>query len=154
MYKLQLRVYLVGPLQAVKDQLSSTCKDIEVLPLDLCGPYAGLEAAAAAADAAFGGSGVDYLVHNAGASQSALASEVSPGVTDAMFGVNTLGPIKLTRAALPSLLSRNKGRIVVVASMAAKVPSPGQAVYSGVCVCVCVCVYVCVCGRAAVRPGW
>jgi short-subunit dehydrogenase len=117
--------------QAVKDELSSTCKDIEIIPLDLCGPYAGLEAAAAAADGAFNGAGVDYLVHNAGASMSALASEVSPEVTDALFGVNTLGPIKLTRAALPSLLARNKARIVVVASMAGKVPSPGQAIYSG-----------------------
>jgi NADP-dependent 3-hydroxy acid dehydrogenase YdfG len=62
---------------------------------------------------------------------SALASEVSPEVTDALFGVNTLGPIKLTRAALPYMLARRKGRIVVVASMAAKVPSPGQTIYSG-----------------------
>lgn len=62
---------------------------------------------------------------------NALASEVTAGVTDTLFGVNTLGPIKLTRAALPLMLARNKGRIVVVASMAGKVPSPGQAVYSG-----------------------
>ena len=37
-----------------------------LLPFDLLGQYEELDAAAAAADAAFGGSGVDYLVHNAG----------------------------------------------------------------------------------------
>lgn len=64
---------------------------------------------------------------------NALASEVSPSVVDALFGVNTLGPIKLTRAALPRMLARGKGRVVAIASMAARVPSPGQAVYSGAC---------------------
>ena len=48
-----------------------------------------------------------------------------------MFQLNVLGPIALTRAALPFLLSRRKGRLVVVSSMAAAVPAPGQAVYSG-----------------------
>lgn len=47
-----------------------------------------------------------------------------------MFQLNTLGPIKLTRALLPHMLSRGKGRVVVIDSMAAKVPSPGQAVYA------------------------
>jgi len=114
----------------VKESLPCAASDALVLPLDLTGPYEGLERAAQQADAAFGGQGVDYLVHNAGASMNALAAEVSAGVTDALFGVNTLGPIKLTRAALPAMLKRGKGRIVVVASMAGKVPSPGQAVYS------------------------
>jgi short-subunit dehydrogenase len=60
-----------------------------------------------------------------------MAEDVSYSVTDQMFDLNTLGPIKLTKAALPHLLSRKKGRIVVIASMAAKVPTPGQAIYSG-----------------------
>lgn len=36
----------------------------------------------------------------------------------------------LNQALLPHMLARGKGRIVVVGSMAGKVPSPGQAVYS------------------------
>lgn len=39
---------------------------IELLPLDLVGPYEQLEVAAQQAFAAFGGQGVDYVVHNAG----------------------------------------------------------------------------------------
>ena len=47
-----------------------------------------------------------------------------------MFALNALGPIRLTQAALPHMLRRGRGRLVVIASMAAKVPSPGQAVYT------------------------
>lgn len=47
-----------------------------------------------------------------------------------MFAINTLAPIALTRAALPAMLTRRRGRIVVVSSMAGRIPSPGQAVYS------------------------
>jgi NAD(P)-dependent dehydrogenase (short-subunit alcohol dehydrogenase family) len=53
-------------LQAVKRELASVTRDVLVLPLDLTGDAAGLEAAAAAADRAFDGAGIDYLVHNAG----------------------------------------------------------------------------------------
>ena len=42
-----------------------------------------------------------------------------------MFELNVLGPMALTRAALPFLLSRRHTRIVVVSSMAAVVPAPG-----------------------------
>ena len=56
---------------------------------------------------------------------------MSGKVTESMFQLNVLGPIALTRAALPFLLSRGHCRIVVVSSMAAVVPAPGQAVYSG-----------------------
>ena len=54
------------PVQKVKESLPVPASDVVVLPIDLCGPYAKLEEAATVADAAFGGTGVDYLVHNAG----------------------------------------------------------------------------------------
>ena len=68
-----------------------------------------------------------------GASQHALAEETTARVTEDLFALNTLGPIKLTRAILPRMLARNKGRLVVVGSMSSKLPSSGQAVYSGRC---------------------
>lgn len=102
-----------------------------MLPLDLCSSYEAFEKAAASADAAFGGAGVDYLVHNAGASQHSLAEETSAEVVEQLFQLNTLGPMHLTRAVLPHMLRRTKGRIVAVTSMSAKLPSPGQAAYAG-----------------------
>ena len=62
---------------------------------------------------------------SAGASQHAAVEDVSAGVARQMFELNVLGPLALTRAALPFLLSRRRCRIVVVSSMAAVVPAPG-----------------------------
>lgn len=54
------------PTQKVADSLGLPAGHTLVVPFDLCAPYEELEKAAAAADAAFGGAGIDYLVHNAG----------------------------------------------------------------------------------------
>ena len=53
-------------MQRVKASLPTQPDNVLVLPFDLCGDYTELEQAAATADAAFGGAGVDYLIHNAG----------------------------------------------------------------------------------------
>lgn len=134
---------------------------IKVLPFDLIGPPEELQQAAADAVQAFPDAALGYLIHNAGASQHALAEDTSPEVTQKLFQLNTLAPINLTQALLPHLLKpqdpsptpgdaqshTQEGRvdvqstsrsgapaqchIVVVSSMAGKVPSPGQSVYSG-----------------------
>mmetsp|Transcript_22461 Transcript_22461/g.62024 ORF Transcript_22461/g.62024 Transcript_22461/m.62024 type:complete len:328 (+) Transcript_22461:177-1160(+) len=116
-------------LQEVKSELPCPKENVSVLPVDLCGPFEQLTQAATTAEQVFGG--LDVIVHCVGASMNALAAEVTPEVTDALLAVNTVGPIKLTRALLPGLLGQKRpARIVVVASMAAKVPSPGQSIYS------------------------
>ncbi|KAK9827336.1 hypothetical protein WJX81_006706 [Elliptochloris bilobata] len=117
-------------LQAVQARCRDVAQDarIEVQTLDLTAPYAELQAAAALADGAFGG--IDYLVHNAGASQHAAVEETAPEVADRLLELNAAGPIHLTRACLPFMISRGRGRIVAVSSMAAVVPAAGQALYS------------------------
>ena len=54
--------------QAVQARCREVAKGgkVEVLALDLTAPYSELQAAAALSDGAFGGAGIDYLVHNAG----------------------------------------------------------------------------------------
>lgn len=128
---------------------SSSTPPVVIVPLDLASAsQAEFERAAADADAAFGGQGVDVLLHVAGGSQHSLAPETSDAVTRAVFALNAEGPIKLTRAALPYLMGQKGGkagasgsgeqqqpkrerRIVAVCSAAALCPSPGEAVYSG-----------------------
>lgn len=99
-----------------------------LLPLDLVGPAEGVDAAARQAFAAFGP--VDYIVHNAGASQHAAAEETSHEVAAALLQLNLQGPITLAQATLPLMLAQGRGQHVVVASMSAVVPSPGQSVYA------------------------
>ena len=61
--------------QAVKAQCAARSgAEAEVLPVDLTAPFEALHEAAVAADAAFDGAGVDYLVHNAGAADQPQAS--------------------------------------------------------------------------------
>ena len=47
-----------------------------------------------------------------------------------MFQLNTVGAIALTQALLPGLLKQGKGHLIMIASMAGKIPSPGQAIYA------------------------
>eukprot|EP00879_Flechtneria_rotunda_P020883 GHRR01021988.1.p1 GENE.GHRR01021988.1~~GHRR01021988.1.p1 ORF type:complete len:353 (+),score=105.84 GHRR01021988.1:292-1350(+) len=128
--KLILSSRTTDKLQRVKAACQTAPANVIVLPFDLLDGPEKLGAVVQAADAAFGGAGIDYLVHNAGASQHALAAETTAEVAQKLLDINTLAPIKLTQAVLPYMIKRHKGRLVVVASMAAKVPSPGQAVYS------------------------
>ncbi|KAH7414625.1 hypothetical protein KP509_14G002200 [Ceratopteris richardii] len=41
-----------------------------------------------------------------------------------------MGPIHLTRFLVPSMIKRGKGHLVLVSSVAGKIPSPAQTVYS------------------------
>jgi dehydrogenase/reductase SDR family protein 7 len=123
----------IDKLEAVKAtclELKTPAENIVLLPLDLTGPAEALDQAAEKAFSAFNSSGVDYIVHNAGASQHAASEETSHDVAKSLINLNLLGPINLAKATLPLMLERGSGRQVVVASMSAVVPSPGQAVYA------------------------
>lgn len=48
----------------------------------------------------------------------------------ALLRLNLQGPLALARAALPHMVAQGRGQHVVVASMSAVVPSPGQSVYA------------------------
>lgn len=117
-------------LEAVKAACTAYVppEDVVLLPLDLSGLTEDIDEAAEAAFAAF--ERLDYVVHNAGASQHAMAEEASHGVAQKLVALNLEGPIAVARATLPLMLGAGSGRHVVVASMSAVVPSPGQAVYS------------------------
>lgn len=64
-----------------------------------------------------------------GISQHSPAAETDAEIVKDIFALNTMGPIMLTQALIPELLKRGKGHFVVISSMAAKIPSPGQAIY-------------------------
>ncbi|WIY06803.1 SDR family oxidoreductase [Amycolatopsis mongoliensis] len=64
---------------------------------------------------------VDVLVNNAGISSSAPLSKTSLDDWRAQIEVNATGAFLCTRAVLPGMRSRDRGRIVTVASTAAHV---------------------------------
>ena len=61
---------------------------------------------------------VDVVVANAGAEASHKLAATTDETWDALLAVNATAVFRLVRAALPAMIQRNSGRIVVVASNA------------------------------------
>lgn len=119
-------------LVQLKQELVSTYGieegNVFVLPIDITESYKNVENTVHQAHEHFGR--IDYVVYNVGASQHAPVEETSHDVAMQLVGMNFLGHVALARAVQSFFLSQGHGHHVVIASMAAVVPSPGQAVYS------------------------
>ena len=72
---------------------------------------------------------LDLLVNNAGLHHRGDMLRHPPEALAAMFAVNTVAPVVLTRLAADRM--RPGGRVINVASLAGKLGVPGSAVYSG-----------------------
>lgn len=73
---------------------------------------------------------VDALVCNAGIGIFGSVEETSLDRARAQFETNVFGTLAPIRAVLPSMRARGRGRIVIVGSLAGRVPIPFQAHYS------------------------
>jgi 3-oxoacyl-[acyl-carrier protein] reductase len=73
---------------------------------------------------------VDALINNAGIFPPAAIAEVSPEQFRMVMDVNVLGAVIMTQALLRHLTAAAHAAIVNVASIAAKLPTPGTAAYS------------------------
>ena len=106
---------------------------------DIAGDLGGLAVAGDMADAhhpgavvrsavdAFGG--VDVLVANAAEGYPASVADAEDERWDRTFAVNVSGPMRLARAALPSMLGRGGGSIVLVGSVMGLFGSAESAAY-------------------------
>lgn len=90
--------------------------------------YAAVVDAVAAAERALGPLGV--VVNNAGWDVFRLFKDSTPAEWQRLIAINLVGALNVTHAALPGLLARQAGRIINVASDAARVGSSGEAVYA------------------------
>lgn len=84
----------------------------------------------AAVTAALGSLEVDVLVNNAGISASAPVHRTTVDVWRAHLDVNATGAFLCTRAVLPGMRARGRGRIITVASTAGLVGAPYTAAYT------------------------
>lgn len=90
--------------------------------------HAGTQAAVAAAEAALGPVGA--LVNNAGWDVFRLFKDSTPEEWQKLIAINLVGALNMHHAVLPGMLARRHGRIVNIASDAARVGSTGEAVYA------------------------
>jgi 2-hydroxycyclohexanecarboxyl-CoA dehydrogenase len=73
---------------------------------------------------------VEILVNNAGWDVFRPFLETEPPLWERIISINLLGALNLHHAVLPGMVERRRGRVVNVASDAARVGSSGEAVYS------------------------
>jgi short-subunit dehydrogenase len=98
-----------------------------VLAADLARPGAAAEVAAETARRGFE---IDLLVNNAGIGHTGRFHEEPADRIDVMLQLNVRALVELTRAFLPGMVTRGRGRIVNVASNAAFQPVPFLTVYA------------------------
>lgn len=72
----------------------------------------------------------DILVNNAGIDQHAFFTETTAADWTKLIGVNLVGVLACTHAALPAMQAARFGRIINITSEAARLGSRGGAVYS------------------------
>lgn len=71
------------------------------------------------------------LINCAAVTRTGLLAQLADADLDAMVIANITALVKLCRAVLPGMLTRRKGCIVNISSVAASKGNPGQAVYAG-----------------------
>jgi NAD(P)-dependent dehydrogenase (short-subunit alcohol dehydrogenase family) len=128
---LSTRGYRVGLTSRSRDDLEQTAKrcpgETLVVPADLTETDA-VDQVFTEVEQAWGP--VDVLVANAGAGVSARVHKTSDEDWQRMLDLNLTAPFRCIRRALPSMLEAGDGRIVVIASIAAKVGEPYIAAYT------------------------
>jgi 2-hydroxycyclohexanecarboxyl-CoA dehydrogenase len=73
---------------------------------------------------------VDVLVNNAGWDHMAPFLETDPELWDRIIDINLKGTFNCARAVIPGMVERRSGRVVNISSVAGRVGSTGEAVYS------------------------
>lgn len=87
-----------------------------------------VNAAVAATEAQWGS--IDVLVNNAGWDVFKPFTKTEPAQWDKLIAINLVGALNLHHAVLPGMAARKTGRVVNIASDAARVGSSGEAVYA------------------------
>jgi 3-oxoacyl-[acyl-carrier protein] reductase len=121
----------IGPQQAtlaaVAGEIAERGRRCVTILADVSNPE---DCRRSAAEAVHGLGHVDALVNNAGILKLASIEELTPEVWDTTFAVNARGVFQMTQALIPHMRERRYGRIVNIASLAARTGGPGQSHYA------------------------
>lgn len=73
---------------------------------------------------------VDVLVANAGIGSYGAFADLSADEAERIVRVNVLGTVHAIRAVLPGMIERRRGHVVTIGSIAGRLGSPFEAIYS------------------------
>ncbi|MGH3329471.1 MAG: SDR family NAD(P)-dependent oxidoreductase [Streptomycetales bacterium] len=114
-----------------RDQLDETASRLDgpglVLPADITAPHA-VDGLFERVEQEWGG--VEVLVANAGAAASAPLGRTTDQMWQQQLDLNLTAPFRCTRRAVPGMVERGWGRVVVVASVAARRGEPYIVAYT------------------------
>ncbi len=113
-------------LESLASELRSLGARATVMPKDLSKPGAARELAGEV-DAQ--GLRIDVLINNAGFGEVGPFVTEDPDRIDAMLALNISALTALTRAFLPGMVERKRGRVMLLSSAAAFQPGPNMAAY-------------------------
>jgi NAD(P)-dependent dehydrogenase (short-subunit alcohol dehydrogenase family) len=100
---------------------------LESIALDVCSD----DSVERAVNEVLGKAGeLDVLVNNAGVNYSAAVEDLTMQDWRAQFETNFFGVLRVTRAVLPHMRARHRGRILMMSSLAGLVTPPTQGAYS------------------------
>jgi hypothetical protein len=116
----------VAAMEALAAELRGLGAAVTVIAADLSRPDA---AAALAEEAARRGLAVEVLINNAGLGAAGRFDKLDPLRIAEIVHVNIVALTELTRLLLPGMVERGRGRIMLVASVAAFQPGPHMAAY-------------------------
>jgi uncharacterized protein len=126
-WQLVLVARTVAPMQALADRLAREHGvAVTVIASDLSAPGA---AGRLAAELAARGLTVDALVNNAGFGLHGAHATTDAAEESRMLALNVVAVTELTKALLPGMLARGRGRILNLGSVGSFVPGPLMAVY-------------------------
>jgi short-subunit dehydrogenase len=125
-HDLVLTARRVAPMEAVATEMRGLGAAVTVIAADLSKPGA---AAALAHDIAGRDLEVDVLVNNAGLGALGRFDRMDFGRISEMLQVNIVALTELTRLIVPGMVTRGRGRIMLVSSVAGFQPGPRMAVY-------------------------
>ena len=74
---------------------------------------------------------IDVLINNAGVNFSAAVEDLSMEDWRRQFETNVFGVLRVTKAVLPSMRERKRGRILMMSSVSGFLTPPTQGAYSG-----------------------
>jgi 2-hydroxycyclohexanecarboxyl-CoA dehydrogenase len=111
----------------VADAIKAAGGEAEAIACDITDHEA---VSAAVADVIAKHGRVDVLVNNAGWDVFRLFKDSKPADWRKLIDINLVGALNLTHAVLPGMMTQGGGRIVMIASDAARVGSSGEAVYA------------------------